>query len=1380
MCRSTHRARTAWLTLTLALVLGADAAEPPFISPEFQMDTPLLGAAWSTQLSPAVAFNGTYYLVVWADYRGYEPGTAPDVYGARVTTNGLVLDPHGFIICQGTYGHDGLVVAASGPNFLVAWRDGRGGNYHIYAATITGGGTVRETNGVRVADASSSPTALAVAGNGTDFLLVWNTYSSLSSYDVYGARISGSGVSPGIVPFAVSSQPGWERSPAVASQGSDYLVVWQDNRNATVDGDDIYAARVSAAGAVLDVDGFPISTGGWGKSLPAVAALGSNYLIAWEDARNGGIDVYGARLAANGNLMDASAFPIANSGGIEHAPRVVATATNYMVLWSAGDDLYAHYGMYATRVMGEGPPDVGAPISLGFSYYSYYGFFGAAATPDECLLVWPGENTYDIIGARFTAMISPKSSNPLLISTGDNAEQAPAVAFNGSIYLVVWQDNRNAADSIYGVRVAANGEILDPNAILICTLPGSHHSPAVAALNGQFLVTWTDSRNGWADIYGARVRDDGLVLEPNGFPITGNTNVQRAVAVAANNSHYLVVWRDDRNCHLCQYEADDIYAARVTSAGTVVDPDGIPVSQAPGSQEAPAVASNGEEFLVVWRDDRQFARDIYGAVVRNGTVIVPDIAISTAPGQQRGPEVASDGQDFFVVWRSAPDLYDSSYDIYGARVTRLGTVLDPNGFAICAAPGLQAEPAVAFGGTNYFVAWHDFRNPAKRNDIYGTPVSRSGAVLEGSGLLINGDVLDEDILAAASAGGDDFLLVGEGLRNGAPRVVANVVAFGELPDPPPYPDYQQALNHWQAQFSLPMTNDLLATAAGGGRFVAGGSIGRIAVSTNAVDWITNTPTFGSTILDFIYRNGFFVGAGYFPGLVLRSVDGTDWQLQGAPTIYGIEYANGRYVAVGSSGTFFTSTNYTNWTSGLMGSTAAMDGVAYGNGLFVAVGGSGDVRVSTNGVNWTSGVSLTNRIGGLLRVTYAQGQFVAVGYLTPLPGSGGAVIITSPNGTNWTFRNCPTTNWLRGVTYADGLFVAVGNNGTILSSPTGEVWTLHNSGSFNDLHSVTYGNGVVVAVGSRGTILVSDPLRRSAPRIMRQPIAEGLVFVGDSVTLNTAAIGTSPRQFQWFKDNQPLAHATGDTLTLSNLQESDSGNYFVVVSNSFGSDVSQSTRVTAAFRVGIIQPPLSQSIVSGGRLNVSVLVTGTPPYSFEWRRGPAVLASNVFSAPLNFLTLSNVQLGGVYQVRVRNPAPFLGVAANFNITLLADTDADGLPDEWEAAYNFATNNAADAGADPDLDGFPNLAEYEAGTDPTDGTSYLKIDGIRLSQQASSVLLDFEAVSNRTYTLLSRPGLQSGSWTSFTDIVARPTNRGVTITNPISAPTRFYRLVTPRAP
>src|SRR6185503_12252229 len=99
----------------------------PTIGPEFGMDTPVLTPPLNAQSSPAVAFDGTYYMVVWQDYRS---GTSYDVYGARVNTSGAVQDATGIAIATGAGDQSAPDIAfdsSMGDRFLVVWGAGLSG-----------------------------------------------------------------------------------------------------------------------------------------------------------------------------------------------------------------------------------------------------------------------------------------------------------------------------------------------------------------------------------------------------------------------------------------------------------------------------------------------------------------------------------------------------------------------------------------------------------------------------------------------------------------------------------------------------------------------------------------------------------------------------------------------------------------------------------------------------------------------------------------------------------------------------------------------------------------------------------------------------------------------------------------------------------------------------------------------------------------------------------------------------------------------------------------------------------------------------------------------------------------------------------------------------
>ena len=72
----------------------------------------------------------------------------------------------------------------------------------------------------------------------------------------------------------------------------------------------------------------------------------------------------------------------------------------------------------------------------------------------------------------------------------------------------------------------------------------------------------------------------------------------------------------------------------------------------------------------------------------------------------------------------------------------------------------------------------------------------------------------------------------------------------------------------------------------------------------------------------------------------------------------------------------------------------------------------------------------------------------------------------------------------------------------------------------------------------------------------------------------------------------------------------------------------------------------------------------------------------------------------------------------------DSDGDGLPDDWETSLGLNPNDPADADADLDEDGFSNMEEYLAKTDPKDPTSHPDyLDSLSVAPQLMTKVIPF---------------------------------------------------------
>lgn len=266
---------------------------------------------------------------------------------------------------------------------------------------------------------------------------------------------------------------------------------------------------------------------------------------------------------------------------------------------------------------------------------------------------------------------------------------------------------------------------------------------------------------------------------------------------------------------------------------------------------------------------------------------------------------------------------------------------------------------------------------------------------------------------------------------------------------------------------------------------------------------------------------------------------------------GIVYVDGKYYLLSESpAKVCVSEDLENWTEyQLNDSYLKPSNIAYGNGIFVITGGAGTTNntyyyYSTNGINWipkvlntgqnfsmhsntckfinnrfvfttgyrtshsgqqisstkqfyetTDGVNVTrhdytiqeSKSTATMDIDYKNGMYVSIGEL----GS----IFTSSNLINWTRRTSGVNVKLVGISYGKGQFVVTGDKGTILTSSNGINWTKQDSTTDSYLIRSRYANGMYIACGYNGTIL------QSIDGVMWQDIDDGTTGVRYGLAYN---------------------------------------------------------------------------------------------------------------------------------------------------------------------------------------------------------------------------------------------------------------------------------------
>jgi hypothetical protein len=244
----------------------------------------------SIQRHPSIAFNnGGRHLVVWEDYRTGQANNDANIYGKILNRAGDSLTAS-FLICNdnGSACQFAPSVVWGGNKFLVVWSDGRGGIRGQFVDSL--GNLI----GSEISIGSTGiPSAPSLAYSGTNFLVVWlYDYVGTIYYEntIYGQLISPNG-NPIGSNFVICNEEHYQTAPSVFYDGVEYVVLWQDERNGL---SDIYGQKVLPDGT-LSGPNFPICTAPYQQVFPVGASNRTNSsLVVWTDLRNGSdYDIWG-------------------------------------------------------------------------------------------------------------------------------------------------------------------------------------------------------------------------------------------------------------------------------------------------------------------------------------------------------------------------------------------------------------------------------------------------------------------------------------------------------------------------------------------------------------------------------------------------------------------------------------------------------------------------------------------------------------------------------------------------------------------------------------------------------------------------------------------------------------------------------------------------------------------------------------------------------------------------------------------------------------------------------------------------------------------------------------------------------------------------------
>lgn len=395
-------------------------------------------------------------------------------------------------------------------------------------------------------------------------------------------------------PTAVFSSNGpVENTAAYNPLTKQFLVVWEDNRNATSSGIDLFAHLVKTDGSLVGAD-FPISTAAGEQAQPIVVYNpdANQFLVVWSDYRTGNANLFGQLVNASGGL--------------------------------AGSE---------------------CPISIGGGDRRFFGV-SYNSVSHQYLVAWEDNrfSTFDVFGELLNSDCTPATGDFRITAVGSSGGHGPRIAFNPATnqFLVTWNDFRNGNYDVFGQFVNGNGTLSGPN-FAITIASGNQTEPVVAfsPTSGKFLVVWSDARSGdfAIDIFGRIVNADGSFPGAEFSVSTAvASQLRQAVIHYPSTDQFLVAWEDGRNSPACRDTRVncDTYGQFVNPDGTLA---GAEIAIQTGQTSVlvgPGLAYSREtdRFLAVWLDSRNGGLSVFGQLIGGHFALQPgEIVVSDSPAQ---------------------------------------------------------------------------------------------------------------------------------------------------------------------------------------------------------------------------------------------------------------------------------------------------------------------------------------------------------------------------------------------------------------------------------------------------------------------------------------------------------------------------------------------------------------------------------------------------------------------------------------------------------------------------------------------------------------------------------------------------------------------------
>ncbi|MCD6579860.1 T9SS type A sorting domain-containing protein, partial [bacterium] len=461
------------------------------------------------------------------------------------------------------------------------------------------------------------------------------------------------------------------------------------------------------------------------QRYPKVATDNSgNFVICWEDGRNGSSDIYFQRYDSSGNTQNKN-IKVSNDINFPQYFSELDMNNNgdFLIGWRANANIYCQRYDSSSNTQGDNIKINEDNTIIPPGYQSI-----TMNNNGKIFITWEDirSNHYLIKDIYCQVIDSSGNTSGTNFQVNDDSvtyyQENPAIIMNNNGNVIIsWEDSRNFGwySYIYCQRYDSSGNAIGIN-IKVNDASGNHNENPSLAMNGNenFVISWRDNRNGDYDIYSQRYDSNGNT-QGNNIKVNDDTGAadQEYPSIAMDNiGDYVITWCDNRSNFTY-----DIYCQRYDSSGDTIGLN-FRVNENSGTSDQiiPVVAiSNNGNFVICWIDSGN--ANIYcQRYDSSGNTQGSNIKVNDVGGvsdQGYSSIAIDDNGDFVITWsdfrNGNTDIYFQRYDSSGSAVGTNFRVNDDLGSSD------QENPSVAMSpdGSKFIISWTDYSNPDGDSEI---------------------------------------------------------------------------------------------------------------------------------------------------------------------------------------------------------------------------------------------------------------------------------------------------------------------------------------------------------------------------------------------------------------------------------------------------------------------------------------------------------------------------------------------------------------------------------------------------------------------------------------------------------------------------------------